>query len=196
MEAVAHKTCKGFSLIEAAIVLAVVGGVIGGIWYSAAAVYENHRVNKTVEGVQLIVKNIQGLISMVDSESIGNEVNITSTVINAGLCPKDWINENRVVNPFGGSVYFVNYPLGNPRFNFYLHSIPSSACIKIISRISGLEQHGTTVTYYQNLGLGYLLVRSPQYVTQTFPLTPEQATTFCEGGLKEILLTFGYTRIN
>jgi len=41
-----HNQKKGFSLIEAAIVLAVVGGVIGAIWVAASNYLENQRVQK------------------------------------------------------------------------------------------------------------------------------------------------------
>ena len=70
-EAIAQRARRGFNLIEAAIVLAVVGGVIGGIWYSAAAMYENYKVNKTVEGIFSTARNVQNLISLKDSESLG-----------------------------------------------------------------------------------------------------------------------------
>ncbi len=39
----------GFSLIESAIVLSIVGLVIGGIWTAAAVVSENNKVNRMVE---------------------------------------------------------------------------------------------------------------------------------------------------
>lgn len=58
-EAVAPRNRKGFSLVEAAIVLGVVGLVIGGIWVAAATVIENHKVNKTVEGITTNVSNIR-----------------------------------------------------------------------------------------------------------------------------------------
>lgn len=41
---------KGLSLIEAAIVLGVVGLVIGGIWIAAAAVNENIKWRRTEDG--------------------------------------------------------------------------------------------------------------------------------------------------
>ena len=50
--------------------LAVVGAVIGTIWVAAAKFYEDYKVNKTVNDVALIVKNLQGLISIRDSEEM------------------------------------------------------------------------------------------------------------------------------
>jgi len=46
-----------FSLIEAAIVLAIVGLVIGGIWVASATVNENRRITKTLEDISLIYSN-------------------------------------------------------------------------------------------------------------------------------------------
>jgi type II secretory pathway pseudopilin PulG len=40
---------KAFSLIEAAIVLGIIGLVIGGIWIAAASVQENNRVSRHLQ---------------------------------------------------------------------------------------------------------------------------------------------------
>ena len=52
---------KGFSLVEAAIVLGVVGLVIGGIWLAASAVQQNMRINRTVSGIAIIAQNYKNL---------------------------------------------------------------------------------------------------------------------------------------
>lgn len=52
---------EGFSLIESAIVLAVVGLVIGGIWVAAASVIETRKVNQTVSGLFVIMNRVSNL---------------------------------------------------------------------------------------------------------------------------------------
>ena len=110
-EAIAHKTRMGFNLIEAAFVLAVVGAVIGTIWVAAAKFYEDYKVNKTVNDVALIVKNLQGLISIRDSEEMSMQglTDLTPTLIAAGVYPNDWVNGNIIKNPFGGTSYARKY---------------------------------------------------------------------------------------
>lgn len=189
----AGQPCKGFSLVEAAIVLGVVGLVVGGIWVGTAKFYEDYKINKTVEGILTIAKNVQDLISVSDSEAIGGSVVLNTTLINAGAIPKDWIKGNTGINPFGGVILIRNnLP---PKFDFYIHSIPSSACARIIMRIAALEPN--VLTYYAHgNGLGYILVTPPDWVTTTFPIPIEQAQIACSSGEKTIRFTFGYTRIN
>lgn len=54
------KAALGFSLIEAAIVLGVVGLVIGGIWIGASAVRDNMRANAFLSLQGRILDDIQG----------------------------------------------------------------------------------------------------------------------------------------
>lgn len=75
---------KGFSLIEAAIVLGVVGLVIGGIWVAAATVYRNHRLNQTVAGIGVIYRNTRNLFDTTFSSNIFLS---TFTNGNTGLLP-------------------------------------------------------------------------------------------------------------
>lgn len=49
----------GFSLIESAIILGVVGLVIGGIWIAAAAINQRHRMNDFLQSVSLISEDIK-----------------------------------------------------------------------------------------------------------------------------------------
>lgn len=48
---------KGFNLVEAAIVLGIIGLVIGGIWTAASAVTENNKLRTAISGTQIIVQN-------------------------------------------------------------------------------------------------------------------------------------------
>ncbi len=49
---------KGFNLVEAAIVLGVIGLVIGGIWVAASAVTRNQNLNAFMQEVTLIIEDI------------------------------------------------------------------------------------------------------------------------------------------
>ena len=98
MEAVAHKTRKrGFSLIEAAIVLAVVGGVIGGIWYSAAAVIDKWKAERLATAILSIVEGTRKLFPMQfwpAYEGSQISVSLDNTLIAAGIVPADMVCQN------------------------------------------------------------------------------------------------------
>lgn len=55
------RTRKGFNLIEAAIVLGVVGLVIGGIWVAASAVRYQHQLAETAKGILVSVQAVRSL---------------------------------------------------------------------------------------------------------------------------------------
>ncbi len=61
--AVARKTRMGFNLIEAAIVLAVVGLVIGGIWVAAASLAQRRFEQQFMEGLLVLATNAQKYLS-------------------------------------------------------------------------------------------------------------------------------------
>lgn len=54
---------SGFSLVEAAIVLGVVGLVVGGIYLTATTVRNRHRLDETYNGVLSGIVAIQNSIS-------------------------------------------------------------------------------------------------------------------------------------
>jgi type II secretory pathway pseudopilin PulG len=189
---------RGFNLIESAIVLGVVGLVIGGIWVAASAVNEEWKVSKTTEDIAVIVRKIQNLISFADAAAIGNEVNITATIRDAGIFPSDWVVGSSVKNDFRGAVTIISY-VSPPRFNFYLYGIPRSACVKIVVKVTsaGANTGAASTTYFRGNSLGFMYVNSAgTWSTSTFPVSVAAATVACNQETNLIMLTFGYTRIN
>lgn len=151
---------RGFSLVEAAIVLGVVGVVIGGIWTAASTVNENLRVSRAVEEMVTIVPSARQLFAdMPDVQNDETEVDSAQTVLLAGVAPSDMVGPgvsrtfagfhttDYLISPWGEPVSFyqlglpANYSGGsNPAMNAYTYSLwnlPTSVCHKLISAISG-----------------------------------------------------------
>lgn len=173
---------RGFNLIEAAIVLGVVGLVIGGIWVAAAAVSENMKVNDTLNGVATTANNVQRLISFADA-TVMNE-DITPDVIDTGIFPTDWVANGSITHPFNGAVTFKNL---HDSFVVRLWDIPKSACIKITSKLSSLGSGSTLLAiYFDPANMG----------TSNFPITPAQTAIDCADGLNTLHFVYSYTRNN
>jgi hypothetical protein len=198
-------TKRGFNLIEAAIVLGVIGLVIGGIWVVAAAMHEDYKVNKTAQDLLVIVRNVQSLISDVDSVAIGN-TSISSTIINAGGFPQDWISGGGIRHPFGGQGYITNELSGSKGlFLIGLINIPPSACAKLIAKLTAIS----AITGNKNAGawspaasrrtnLARLWITSPSWSTDDFPVSPEAAAQRCGSvtSSSQIVLYYNYNRTN
>jgi len=102
-----------FSLIEAAIVLGIVGLVIGGIWIAASSVSQKNKVNRTVEQVTIVLQNIRAkLMQNLDASKdftfyngpcATNELCMPRTGWN-GYLPSDMINNasDYPLNIYGG----------------------------------------------------------------------------------------------
>jgi len=147
----------GFNLIEAAIVLAVVGGVIGTIWVSAATVYENYKVNKTVEQALMISQCIRNKFPRLQCDysniCIGSAVvwweKETDFVGKVGCIPNDiemrGVNPTRYYDMFGKElfVFFGDAGDGSARMVISFGRWPDQSntiglCAKLANRIANL----------------------------------------------------------
>ena len=96
-----HK--RGFNLVEAAIVLGVVGLVIGGIWVAAASVQENLRLSRAQRDILSIISNLRGLYSNMPFTWGGPDpyVSGVSPALNSAVFPADSISGSQIINPWG-----------------------------------------------------------------------------------------------
>lgn len=156
-----HKPRQGFSLIEAAIVLGVVGLVIGGIWVAAAAVQTKMMSNNIATGINIAINNIQRLIP--HDMPVGwlqYEVSSTHYAADMQIFPADWIQNQQVYAPNGKYVR-VKVTAGSDCFggtgafaNIYFSMTPQQ-CLAIASQI-----------VIPNDGLGMTFSPSGSYVTR------------------------------
>ncbi len=194
---------RGFSLVEAAIVLAVVGLVVAGIWIAAATMMENYRFNKTVEGIFTTASNIQNLISMRDGSSLPMHADLKQTLIASSAFPKDWVNGNLVKHPLGGIVGVMSIVSG---VEFVLWGLNPSSCIEISVRIAATAamagSRGNGSWSRPAIGGIDFYSSSGNYVggIRDFPVAPSQVSSFCKSGMisssSYIVVLFSYTRIN
>jgi len=81
------KLSRAFSLIEVAIVLALVGLVIGGLWTVAAAVSRHQKINQLLEDVLIVSQNLRSKYSQVD---ITDSLWFYDTAVPNRLPKSDW----------------------------------------------------------------------------------------------------------
>src|ERR1700733_12022724 len=89
-----RQTKRGFTLTEIAIVLGIIGLILGAIWVAAAAVYTNMRTSKTTTELLDIVQNVRAMYATsgtvdpaADMAAFGIQAGGGLTYIRAGVFP-------------------------------------------------------------------------------------------------------------
>ncbi len=129
---------RGFNLVEAAIVLGVVGLVIGGIWVAAVSVQQNMKLNQAVTGTLTVVQNARRIFP--PELAPGNHT-LTGDLTTMLLSGVDGFKVTGVVamHPIGTAQDGWN-PLIieiQPSFvGLTFYSLNKSMCINLISRVT------------------------------------------------------------
>jgi len=165
---------RGFNLVEAAIVLGVVGLVIGGIWVAASTVSENHKINQTITGIGQMTQDFRNMYSGLEPSPGPFDANLFKfypgwTKRNSATC----CTSNDQVDPFGNVTYF-NVQAPN-YITFNLYNLPKSRCMALAigySRLAGVH-----------LILGVGSSGGPNvYWYGPFPINVSQASDICISG--------------
>ena len=127
----------GFNLIEAAIVLGIVGLIVGGIWAAAASAYENMRQQSASKNLLSLAQNVRGFYAQNQATSIdGNTENLFSL----GLIPADMVvggaGTHTIRHQWGGTVDVIDASASTSLASFEVrfNSMNSEACRNFIMR--------------------------------------------------------------
>ncbi|MGE4351411.1 MAG: hypothetical protein AB7E52_04390 [Bdellovibrionales bacterium] len=150
----------GLSLLEAAIILAITGLVLGGIWTAATSVTFNRQINATVGDMIQITQNIrvlyrnQSQFSGTSGFTTGN--NITSKMLDMNVVPDSLIDPNSTTTlrtPWKTPLVIqVGSTLRTFEINFRA-TLPTDVCLALVSRsigpmrdkgLTGITVNGTT----------------------------------------------------
>ena len=132
---------KGFTLTEIAIVLGIVGLILGAIWVAASSVYANQKAAKTNTSILTVVQAVRSLYST--SSTLGDAAGTdeTGAFINAGVFPSDLISGANVYTPWGSTTSIMvtsqKISTDGDAFMVELNKIPTAGCINLITSITG-----------------------------------------------------------
>jgi type II secretory pathway pseudopilin PulG len=135
---------KGFTLTEAAIVLGIMGLILGAIWVAAAAVYKNMRVSTTSNQLLQIAQSIRSM----HATALTMDTSIAGTggallLAKAGAIPKDMLDD--ALNPtvvrdvWTGLVTIdaTTVTTAGDSFKVGFPNVPRDACVDLLVRNTG-----------------------------------------------------------
>jgi len=152
---------KAFSLIEAAIVLGIVGLVLGGIWVAAASVSSRNRVNDAVTGTAMLFDKARKMFANVDFNTYTDSTD-SDFLIASKLVPPNWINGTTVVGPFDNLTFWAdNY--GGMEVSYWMHS--SKECFDFVTRISQALKNDIIMINIANYSASNTTTTMPMTIT-------------------------------
>jgi prepilin-type N-terminal cleavage/methylation domain-containing protein len=130
---------RGFTLTEIAIVLGIIGLILGAIWVAAAAVYNNLRVSHANTEILQIAQAVRGLYGNASSTGVIANTILTPTLINAKTVPSDMVNVagTGLIDPFPGGTTGVLTPTTADSFTIEMTDVPNDACINLLMSVAG-----------------------------------------------------------
>ncbi len=152
---------RGFNLVEAAVVLGIIGLVIGGIWVAASSITQNMRINETAMGILTTINNSRKLFPLAAyPTSNGDSVQIGTTLNAAnGYPPGFSAFGNHAISPLGARIEaalacYADCPkLGvkfyGPGSVVYPSEVTAAECRQLVARFGSLIKDNSDFIYVQ-----------------------------------------------
>jgi prepilin-type N-terminal cleavage/methylation domain-containing protein len=144
---------NGFTLTEIAIVLGIIGLVLGGIWVAAKTVMDSNRADQAVQDISTMAANMRATFLAVNQFSAGSKTDATAAMVTAGIIPSNLIISSGsppAKNAWGGEVRIYQSSTDNRHFRIsYLHT-PPDACFRIASQLANLGTPDAPVALITN----------------------------------------------
>lgn len=182
---------SGFSLVEAAIVLAIVGLVIGGIWIAASVVSENYRMNRAIS---FLIGTATDLQNKWKGSIWTAETLLSKCVANAGMAPADFVNPNgyddcaagwqnpaypHALNTLWGTPIRISVVPGDSLYYITFIDLPAEQCKKMIATVTGrVGKNSTMIAGVYVWGFGGFVTSA------NFPISI--GGTACAGALNSV----------
>jgi prepilin-type N-terminal cleavage/methylation domain-containing protein len=125
---------KGFTLTEIAIVLGIIGLILGAIWAAASSVYANLKANQAQQGILAAAQAVRSLFAT--SAATGIAAGTNTPITSPGMFPVNWQSTTvgRVGNPWHvNPTASYAYVIGNgQQFAVEIDGISDAGCAQLI----------------------------------------------------------------
>ena len=128
---------RGFTLTEVAIVLGIVGLILGAVWVAAAAVYDNMRIKRTNEAILSAAQGFRSLYASANATGVATGTNMTANLVAAGVVPQDMVNGNNGMNPWSAvagtfTISAIDIAGTQDGFQLNFYNLPQKACVNLL----------------------------------------------------------------
>ena len=129
-QTVSQKSKKGFTLTEIAIVLGIIGLILGSVWAAASSVYKNMKISDTERAITSTAQSVRSMFAASGTTGQGSATEITAP----GMFPVSWGTVVGAINdPWNGlAKVYGNGPL----FTVELAAVPPDACAALLNYFS------------------------------------------------------------
>ncbi|NCC02723.1 MAG: hypothetical protein EOM37_01550 [Proteobacteria bacterium] len=131
---------QAFTLIEAAIVLGIIGLVLSGIWAATSVVRREASTQNSIQHIAVIAQNIRKLYSGRSAFTSAPGTDITQMLVNAGSFPREMFEDPTSVIPrtdFGTPVRVLIST--STQFQIVLDpNLPADVCGTILTKTTGV----------------------------------------------------------
>jgi prepilin-type N-terminal cleavage/methylation domain-containing protein len=194
----------GFSLLEMAIVLAIAGLAVSGIWLATSEVQNNNRKTELLRGTVKIITTAKSIFHGQNS-ALTNYT--TADGIAAGIFPADWVSDVngtlRVLHPFvRRNLGIVGDPVGLLATSGQLQlilggrnlagALPQDACIDLVLKLA-------TAQNFTDMGIIDLSIRGGsemRLTTANLPPDLEAVTNSCANRRNGAVIGITFDPIN
>jgi hypothetical protein len=129
----------GFNLIEAAIVLGIVGLIVGGIWAAAGSAYENMRLQNASKSLLSLVQGVRGAFANNPTGTVDVD---TDTLASMGVIPTDMLSQTggnvTIIHQWSGNVTTADATAtaGVPAFSLTYANVKTDSCNNMATRVA------------------------------------------------------------
>ena len=143
---------RGFTLTEIAIVLGIIGLILGAIWVAASAVYNNLRTSKATTELLQIAQAVRSMYATSSTVDAGADMTYSATgshaagagttYVQSSVFPSDMVSGAGpyiIQDPWAGDTDIVSGKVTTASDSFLVEfdNVPQSACINIITASTG-----------------------------------------------------------
>ncbi len=167
----------GLNLVEAAIVLGVVGLVIGGVFAAYASMRDSNNIKEQVHDTSTLVNNIRASYTTVATTETAAATAYTTALINTGIAPKSMVASTgtSLVSVWGTA---LTVAANGATFDITIASIPSrSQCTNFVAQI-----------YNDTINSGLASINSTAVTTGSAPQTVALAA--CATSPYQVVLSY------
>jgi type II secretory pathway pseudopilin PulG len=139
-----QRTKRGFTLVEAAITLGVIGFAIGALYLATGSVNQNRNINNALADMLMVSRNIQQLYR--GSSIIVNPNNFTTAnMVRARVFPASMLNGATPQTPWGSNITLGVGPTADT-FSLTYNGLTELYCRNLVGRVAGRGRSPTLLS--------------------------------------------------